>query len=152
MLIHSTRFGDIDVPAEQILQFPHGIPGFPAEKVFAYLVRDKKSPFSFLQSASDPNLTFLLAEPFTFFNDYEFALDDGIAQEMGLSEKNPPQIFTMATLQGKLEDMTVNLLAPLVVNTKERTGRQIILDRSQYSTRQKLFPNGLPQQTAKGGK
>lgn len=152
MHINSTRFGDIEVPEEHIIQFSNGIPGFPEEKTFAYLQLEPGSPFSFLQSTTEPNLTFLLADPFAFFNDYEFTLDDDLAAELEVTAENPPQVFNIATSRGKLEDMTVNLMAPVVINPGTRRGTQVILDRSLYPVRQKLFPNGLPQKPAKGGK
>ena len=151
MIIQSTRFGELEIAEIDIISFPHGIPGFPDEKKFVAVVSDPGNPFSYLQSAKEANLTFLLADPFTFFNDYEFSLDDAVAEELGVSPEKPPQVFIIATVKEKLEEMTVNLLAPLVINGQERIGRQIILDKSDYGTRQVLFPEGLPLQ-ATGGK
>ncbi|MBC2723260.1 MAG: flagellar assembly protein FliW [Desulfosporosinus sp.] len=152
MKIHSTRFGELDVEEEQLFNFPYGIPGFPEEKSFAYLPYDPETPFSFLQSTIEPNLTFVLVDPFAFFMDYEFVLDDEVAQELDLSHKNPPMVFLIATIRGKVADMTVNLLAPLVLNGVNRRGRQVILDKKEYSISHKLFPDGLPQEAVKGGK
>jgi len=152
MKIESTRFGELDVAEEQLFNFPYGIPGFPEEKSFAYILHDAESPFSFLQSTTEPNLTFILVDPFAFFKAYEFVLDDVIAKELDLSEENPPQVFLIASMKGKLADMTANLLAPLVLNGVNHTGRQVILDKTEYSISHKLFPDGLPQEAVKGGK
>jgi len=152
MIIQSTRFGALDIAETDIINFPRGIPGFPDEKTFVAVVSDPDSPFSFLQSATEANLAFLLANPFTFFNDYEFTLDDEVAEELGVSPEQPPQIFIIATVKEQLKDMTANLLAPLVINGQERIGRQIVLDHSNYGTRHLLFPAGLPAQAAEGGK
>lgn len=152
MKLESTRFDQLEVAEEQLINFPHGIPGFPDEKSFAHILQDADSPFSFLQSTTEANLTFLLVEPFAFFQDYEFVLEDEIAQELDLSPENPPQVFLIATVKGKLADMTVNLLAPLVINTVNRQGQQVILNKPEYSISHKLFPNGLPEAAGKGGK
>jgi len=152
MKIESTRFGELEVAEEQLIHFAYGIPGFPDEKTFVHLGHDAESPFSFLQSTTEVNLTFLLADPFSFINDYEFVLEDDVAEEMELSLENPPQVFLIATVKDKLADMTVNLLAPVVVNGINRLGRQVILDKPEYSIRYKLFPDGLPKEVAKGGK
>ncbi len=143
MNIESTRFGTLDVQEEQFIRFSQGIPGFPEEKSFVYLQEDRESPFSFLQSAAEANLTFLLVDPFQFFADYEFVLEDDISEELGLAPENPPRVFLIATVKEKLADMTVNLLAPLIVNNRSRLGRQVILEKPEYSIRQKLFPDGL---------
>ncbi len=153
MLVKSTRFGDLEVTEDQIIDFPYGIPGFPDEKRFVFLDYQPDSPFYFLQSAIEPNLTFLLIDPFSFFNDYEFALDDDAAAEIGLSRDNPPSVFNIATVKGGLETMTANLLAPVVINARDRKGRQIVLEKTDYPTRFVLFPDGLPEQrAAEGGK
>lgn len=152
MKIQSTRFGELEVAEEQLIRFSHGIPGFPEEKMFVYILQDVESPFSFLQSTVEANLTFLLVDPFAFFKDYEFVLEDEVTQELELSPENPPQIFVIATLKGKLAEMTVNLLAPLVIDGVNRSGRQVILDKTEYSISHKLFPNGLPQEALEGGR
>ena len=151
MKIESSRFGEIEVEEEKILNFPNGIPGFPEEKVFVYLPYEAESPFSFLQSTVEANLSFILVDPFTFFPDYEFTLDDEVAEELDVSQQNPPQVYLIATVKDKLVEMTVNQLAPLVINGKNRTGRQVILDKPEYSIRCKLFPNGFPAEATKGG-
>ena len=152
MIIQSTRFGELDIADTDIITFPHGIPGFPDQKTFVSVISDPDSPFCFLQSATQAHLTFLLADPFTFFKDYEFVLDDSVAGELGVSQEKPPQVFIIATMKHKLEDMTVNLLAPIVINGHDRVGRQIILDNTDYGIRHPLFPDGLIQQAAQGGK
>lgn len=151
MIIESTRFGEVEVAEEQLIHFSYGIPGFPDEKTFVHIGHDDESPFSFLQSTTEVNLTFLLADPFAFIQDYEFVLEDDVTEELGLSLENPPQVFLIATVREKLVDMTVNLLAPVVVNGVNRTGRQVILDKQEYSIRHKLFPDGLPKEAVKGG-
>ena len=152
MKIESTRFGELEVAEEQLIHFSYGIPGFPDEKTFVHMGQDDESPFSFLQSTTEVNLTFLLTDPFAFINDYEFVLEDDVAKELDLSLENPPQVFLIATVREKLADMTVNLLAPVVVNGVNRKGRQVILDKPEYSIRHKLFPDGLPIEAVKGGK
>jgi len=152
MRIESTRFGELEVVEEQLFSFPYGIPGFPEEKSFAYILHDEESPFSFLQSTTEANLTFILVDPFAFFKDYEFVLDDEVAQELDMSQENPPQVFLIATVKEKVADMTVNLLAPVVLNRVNRLGRQVILYKTEYSISHKLFPDGLPKEAVKGGK
>lgn len=152
MKVQSARFGELDVPENQVFSFPHGIPGFPEEKSFALIPHDEESPFAFFQSVAEKNLTFLIVDPFFFFKDYEFDLNNDLAGEMGLSQENRPQVFLIATTKGEVSDMTVNLLAPLVLNGVDHTGRQVILDKSEYSICHKLFPDGLSREAVEGGR
>ena len=153
MKIESTRFGTLEVSQEELLQFPHGLPGFQEERYFAFLPYQQGSPFAFLQSAITPDLTFVIIDPFAFFPDYVFKLEDSVVEEMELSGENLPQIFTIVRVTDKLDEMTTNLLAPIVVNAKVRTARQVVLESTSYTVRHLLFPNGAkPAQETKGGK
>lgn len=153
MKMESTRFGILEVSEEELLQFPHGLPGFQEEKSFAFLPYQPESPFAFLQSVTTPELAFVVIDPFAFFPDYVFKLEDSVVQELALSGENLPQIFTIVRVADKLEEMTTNLIAPIVVNIKTRTARQVVLENTSYTVRHLLFPNGTkPVQETKGGK
>ncbi|QDR81965.1 flagellar assembly protein FliW [Sporomusa termitida] len=152
MLIQSTRFGEIEIADSALIRFPAGLPGFPAEHAFAFLPYQPDSPFAFLQSATDPDLSFVITDPFPFFKEYCFKLEDTIIAELGLADDNPPKIVNIVRIPEKTEEMTANLLAPIVINWVSRTAMQIVLEKSPYTVRHRLFPQGLPNQAAKGGK
>lgn len=141
MLIHSTRLGQIDVSEDKIINFPQGIPGFSDEKSFAFLLYQEGSPFGFLQSLNEANLTFLVVEPFTFFPKYDFEVDDEITAQLGLSTENLPEVFNVVSVRGKTEEMTANLLAPIIINWRDQRGMQIVLEKTFYTTRHRLFPD-----------
>lgn len=151
MKIQSTRFGELNISEEYILQFRQGLPGFPEETEFAFFPYELNSPFAFLQSTKDANLTFLIVEPFSFFPEYTFELAEEWSKEIGVSTDNPPQILNIVSIKDPLQQSTVNLLAPVVVNWRERKAKQIILERVEYTTKHFLFPNGLPGKHAQGG-
>jgi len=152
MLIRSVRFGEIEVPEDSQIHFPHGLPGFPKEREFVYLPSAPDSPFAFLQSLAEPNLTFIVVDPFAFFQDYKFTLDDQLVSELGLADDNPPQIISIVSVPTNSEEMTANLLAPVIINTQSRTAIQMVLEKTPYTTRHRLFPNGFDKQPGKGGK
>lgn len=140
MIVQSTRFGELDVPDGQILDFSQGIMGFPEEKRFALMEYKPDSPFYFLQSLTDPDLTFLMINPFAFFNDYEFDMDDALMTEIGVTADNPPTVFNIATVKDKIENMTVNLAGPVLVNLRDRKAAQWVIEKTQFPTKYPLFP------------
>jgi len=152
MVVESVTLGQIEVPREKILRFDAGLPGFPDEKSFAFLPYGTGSPFAFLQSIVSPFLIFLVVDPFTIFQDYQFNFNDDLAREMELSEDSPPYVCNIVTIKDKLADMTANLLAPVVVNWNKRTAVQVVLEKSQYTTAHRLFPSGFPTQAGREGK
>ena len=153
MQIKSTRFGEFEVSEELIVQFPEGLPGFEDQKQFAFLpytVDEDNSPFAYMQAVQDPDLTLLLADPFLFFKHYSLNLNDEDAAQLGLSDSEETAgVYGVVAVPEKIDQMTVNLVAPIVVNWKEQKGMQIVLNRSPYSTKHRLFPLGLPQQQTK---
>ena len=146
MLVQSTRFGELEVAEEQIMDFSEGLLGFPDEKKFALMEYKPESPFYILQSMTDSDLTFLMINPFAFFNDYDFHMDDALMAEIGLTADNPPTVFNIVTVRDKLESMTVNLAGPVLVNIRDRKAAQWVIEKTQFPTRYPLFP------AAAGGK
>ena len=140
MILQSTRFGEMEVAEELIMDFPQGMLGFPDEKKFALMEYKPDSPFYILQSVGDVDLTFLLINPFAFFNDYEFSMDDALIAEIGLTPENPPLVFNIATIRDKLENMTVNLAGPVLLNARDRKAVQLVIEKTEYPTRYPLFP------------
>lgn len=151
MIIHSTRFGPVEVDEKDVLQFPEGLPGFPEEKSFAFFPYKPDSPFYFLQSAADQDLSFLMINPFDFFTDYEFPLDDGQVNQLQILQDDRPEVYCIVTIRDKIEEMTANLLAPIIVNCRCGIATQVILEKSSYTTKHP-FISAQEQKAAEGGK
>jgi len=134
--IKTTRFGDMDIEKDRVIRFPQGLPGFPDEKQFVLMEHKPGSPFMWLQSADTPDLAFVVTDPFLIVRDY---LQDAPALDRDrIWEKNgdKPLLLTIVNIpQGEPRKMTVNLQGPLVIDVQDRTGKQVILARSGYSTR-----------------
>ena len=139
--VDTVRFGEIDVEEDKIVHFDQGIPAFEDEHEFIVIPYDAESPYYFMQSLATPDLAFLLTVPFVFFPEYEFELDDMSLKELGIKRQEEVLLYVLITIPGgKVEDMTANLMAPVVINTTNMHARQIVLERSGYTTRHRLFP------------
>ena len=139
--VDTLRFGTIEIEEEKITHFPHGIPAFEEEQEFIIVPYDSESPYLFMQSLATPDLAFLITMPFLFFPDYEFELDDASQKELGIKSEEDMLIYVIITIpQGKIEDMTANLTAPVVLNKKTMQAKQVVLDKGGYTTKHRLFP------------
>src|SRR5215510_1717926 len=99
------------------ITFPAGLPGFPQAHQFQLAPWGPAgSPFLLLSSSDDPDIGFVVVPPWVFYPDYEFELDSGMAERLGLTASEDAVVFTVVTLRDKAEDSTVNLLGPIVVN------------------------------------
>jgi|CeladaMinimDraft_18_1061708.scaffolds.fasta_scaffold00758_8 flagellar assembly factor FliW len=139
MELKTSRFGTIVVDEREIYAFERGIPGFEDHKAFVIVSPEEDEPFSFLQSVSDPDLAFIMIDPFLFYRHYEFELPDNVAQELKITTPEQVVVRAIVTIRDKLESSTINLVAPIIINAEARLGRQVVLDKSAYTTRHPLF-------------
>lgn len=144
--IKTDRFGEIEVDENQIVRFQEGIPAFEDEHEFLILPYEEGSPYYFMQSAKTPELAFILTVPFMFFPDYTVEIDDETIRKLEIKNQDSVEIYTLLTVpNGSVRYMTANLLAPLVINSDGMLAKQIILDKSTYKTKHRLFPDTVKE-------
>ncbi|WP_405154142.1 flagellar assembly protein FliW [Paenibacillus sp. FSL K6-0108] len=140
-------WGELDVREENIYHFSKGLPGFDEETQFA-LIPWEGTPFIYLQSIKEPDLSFLLVSPFVFAPDYSFELPEADRAELEISEE--VSVYSIVTIQSEVSRSTMNLLAPVVLNPSKRTGKQVVLHQSSYATRHQIWP-AKDTNSVKGG-
>ena len=139
MIVKSIKLGDIEIAEQDCFIFPQGIFGFEKLEKFAFVKRDQESPFYFLQSCEDENITFICVDPFKFFSDYQVALPDDKWHELGINDKKSVYILCLATIPMEYQKTSVNLMAPLIINLEKKCGQQVILEKGNYKTKHFLF-------------
>ncbi|MFD0590661.1 flagellar assembly protein FliW [Paenibacillus sp. GCM10027627] len=137
-----TLSGKHEYKPEDIISFQSGIPGFKDQKSFI-VVEIEESPFKYLQSTDLAELSFVIVSPFDFFPEYEFDLSDDMRANLHIEDEADLLVFNIVSIRDELSSATVNLSAPLIINTKNRLGVQYILDNGTYSIRQPLFSSLL---------
>jgi flagellar assembly factor FliW len=97
----------------------------------------ENSPVGWLHSVNNSRLAFPVVATQALAFDYPDVPIEESAKRAGVGG-NEPSICLMAVLNvsGAGIDATVNLLAPIIVNVETRQGAQILLEASQYSTRE----------------
>ena len=136
MTLRSTRFGDLEVPADSVIEIPSGIIGFPRSQRFVML--DHKPPFSWLHSTEDPNLAFVVVDGAEFGESYQLKPPKG-DKDIDFKEGDEFAILVIVTVRSDPRLTTANLKAPIFVNIRNRKGVQIIFDNPQLSTRFALW-------------
>lgn len=135
MIIETLTWGSLEVEDEQIYHFSKGIPGFDEEVEYALIEDD--GPFVYLQSTRDKSLAFLMADPFSFYPEYEFELPEADAEELEIDSQI--RVLGIITLKREIEESTMNLLAPVVLNTEKHLGKQVVLHQAKYQTKHPLW-------------
>lgn len=140
--INTVRFGELEIDEKTIIHFAAGIPAFETEHEFVALPYSDDSPYMFLQSVATPELAFLMTDPFVFFSDYSFELDDASLEQLQIKDMEDILVCTLISVPPSgVKDMTTNLLAPIVINRHTMEAKQIVLERSEYTTKHPLFPS-----------
>ena len=142
MIVESTRFGAFEVDETRSIEFPEGIMGFPGSTRYV-IVEVEESPYSWLQSLDEPEVAFLSVEPWDFFPDYDLELGVEHQNELGISSPDETAVLVLLTVHrdGDAHDaieLTANLLGPVVINSERRLARQVVLDKTPYTTREPL--------------
>ena len=135
-----TRFGALARDPERIIVFPHGLLGFAGQH--RYLLADipgADAAFKLLQSADDPELSFVVLP--LDANDGLIAGPDLVAVQRALAMEDAAlAVLAIVTLRTAAErvDFTINLRAPLLVDTGRRVGYQHVLPDDAYPLRHPL--------------
>jgi flagellar assembly factor FliW len=140
-----TRFGAIDFLDEDVVSFPDGLIGFSWLKSFVLLSHKPDSPFRWLQSVDEPAIAFLLTDPNAYLESFSPEITPTDVKALRLSPTTAHLVYTTASIPGgEIEEMTLNLAAPIVLNLEERIGRQVVLEGDAYNIRHRVFPQANP--------
>ena len=141
------RFGTCTYRESEVLTFPWGLPGFANLRRFIALNLGGQEKFIWLQSLDDLSVALPTADPWQIFAEYSPSLPPYATSSLDL--RNPEDFATLCVVvvtPGAAE-MTMNLLAPIVVNLRTKTGRQITLETGGYSVRTPI-PRKAPSPAA----
>jgi flagellar assembly factor FliW len=134
--LHSTRFGDLEIPADSVLDFPTGLIGLPGTR-WALLARSTDSAFVWLHSLDDPEVAVPVTNPWRFFGSYEVELSDDEAERLGITEADQTSVYVTVRAAERLEDFCANLAAPILI--AGRAGHQVINQAPDAPVRAPLF-------------
>lgn len=132
----SKFFGEFEYRKKDIINFPKGMPGFEDTREYVIIDNpDGGGVFKWLQSLERPDLAFVVINPFIIKPDYDFELPDWAADRLGLGCAEDALVLTIVTVPENINNMTTNLKAPIVINTKNGMAIQVALDDERYSLR-----------------
>ncbi|MCH3964330.1 MAG: flagellar assembly protein FliW [Clostridium sp.] len=135
---HGTR----QYEENDVITFEKGIPGFENLKKFIIFPAEENNLFYILQSIENINIGIVLVSPFNAIKDYEFKLGDSIISKLMIKNEKDVLVLNTVTLNSRIENITANLKAPIVININRKVGEQIILDNSSYPIKYQLFKEG----------
>ncbi len=129
------RFGACTYRESEVLTFPWGLPGFGSLRQFVALSLEGQERFVWLQSLDDLSIALPTADPWQIFDDYAPQLPPYATSSLDLQRPEDFATLCVVVVSAGAAEITMNLLAPIVVNLRTRTGRQVTLETGGYSIR-----------------
>lgn len=136
MQIQTTRFGVVEVPETDLIRFESGLIGFPRELEFALIPHGESTVIAWLQSASTPGLAFPVVSAHGLLTDYPDVPLEPVIEKSGLRGELNDFAVLAVLCAPRMQPATVNLLAPLLINSVTRKGAQVFLEGSRFTTRE----------------
>jgi len=134
--LQSTRFGEVEIPDEAVIDFPLGLIGLGGSR-YTLLARSDDAAFVWLHSLDDPALALPLTNPWRFFDSYEVEIADDEADRLGIQSDDDTAVYVTVRAAESLEDFSANLRAPILVNNG--LGHQVINQAPDAPVRAPLF-------------
>lgn len=142
MTVETRLFGKITIDDDKVIKFQGGIVGFPNLTDFALMHDSERTDgkgLSFLVSLQEPAFSMPVMDPLLVKKDYNPTVEDDLLIPLGKLEQDDMLVLVTVTVPHKIEEMTVNLMAPIVVNATTRRAAQVILNDGDYPVKYPIY-------------
>ena len=142
MFIKTKIFGEVEISDDKILTFEDGIIGFPELKHFTLIHDEEKGKdagIRYFQSIEEPAFAMPVMNPLMVCEDYNPQVSEEFLSSLGnISDENIVVLVTV-TVPTDLTKMTVNLQGPIIINSDEKKGAQIIVEGNDYPVKFPIY-------------
>ncbi|MGN1482010.1 flagellar assembly protein FliW [Porcipelethomonas sp.] len=138
MKVLTRDFGEVEVNNEDIIKFESKIFGFDEYSDFIILYDDDfNGEYAWLQSVEEPGLCFIIANS-ALIPDYKPVFETEAEKVLG---KGQFEYWLMMVVSENIQDSTVNLKSPIIINLCNNKAMQLILE-DEYPVKYYLFKSG----------
>ncbi len=139
MKVKTTRFGELEVNANDIITFTEGLLGFENLKKYFVVDPGDSTLILWLQSTEDEKIAFPIIEPKIFKPDYIAKLLPADLNGLELESLQSAKLYSILTIPGNVTEMSANLKAPVVINSAKKVGKQIVLQDSKLTVKHEMY-------------
>lgn len=134
-------FGEVEIADDKIITMETGMIGFPDMRKFALIYDEEKgskTTVRWFQSMDDPQVAFPVMDPTVIKPDYNPMVSDEILAPLGDLNDDNSFILVTLTVPSKIEEMSINLKAPIVINIENNKGVQLIVE-DDFPVKYKIY-------------
>ena len=128
MKFETARFGTIETAESRVITMKGGILGFDHLRRFTLLIQEQGNPLWWLQSLEDGAVAFVVIDPRVVKPDYRPEISKTDRAFLEISQEEEFSLLSIVTIRHQPFGVTVNLRAPLVINTEKRLASQVVLE------------------------
>ena len=141
----TVRFGELDYRNEDVINLPEGLVGMPSLRHWLILEMGDDVPMKWFQSLDRGDFGFPVCQAYLFHDDYNVTVRSATLAQLRNENADDLTTLIITTIHPGGDQVTGNLLAPLVIDTETRQGVQLTVDDGNYSLRQEInyFKFGL---------
>ena len=139
MQVDTLRFGTVEVDENKLIIFNDGIPGLEQYKKYALLQFEDSYPIVWLQSMEDTGICLPVLDTFKVLPEYVFDIDESDVKALEITSPDELHVVSVVVIPEDIQGMTVNLAAPVLINTKTGKAKQVVLSGSEYNVRAPVF-------------
>ncbi|TFH03719.1 MAG: flagellar assembly protein FliW [Spirochaetales bacterium] len=134
MRIFSKAYGEIEIAERQVIQFPMGLFGFEHLQRYA-LLDAAQAPFYWLQSLEDPEIAFVMMNPYDLRPDYVLDVPDADLDSIQFESDEDILVFAIVTIPDDPDRISANLQGPVMINRVHQLGWQSISLSPEWRTK-----------------
>lgn len=133
--------GSLLVREDQIVTFTSGLPGLGQIHRFALIEAPQIFPCLLLQSLDDPEVALATAAALDLVPNYQPGAVGPALREIKARGLEDVKVLVLLTIPlGRPEEMTANLMSPILINPTHGLGKQIVMENGRYPQKHPIAP------------
>lgn len=141
MKINTKNFGEMEFTEESIISFVQPLYGFEDYKDFVIIENDEVPGIVWLQSCEEPDLCFIMISPKVAVDVEKYKKHIPEAELAKIEATSDFECWLVMVVKDTIEESTVNLKSPVVINLENSQAMQIILEED-FPVRYFAFEKG----------
>ena len=134
MQVKTRLFGEIEITDEKVINLIHGLIGFPDMKRYTLIFDEEKKDkgnIMWLQSLDETDFAMPVMLPQLVKPDYAPTLNVDSLEQLGELTDDNTYVLVTVRVPKDTKEASINLKAPIIINTDTNIGDQIIIEGSE---------------------
>ncbi|MCR5518170.1 MAG: flagellar assembly protein FliW [Lachnospiraceae bacterium] len=142
MKINTKNFGEIEIDDNKVIEFPNGIIGFDDLKKFTIIYDSEKEDtqgIMWLQSLDEEGFAMPVVNPLFVTDNYDPKVEEDLIKGIGDFSDEDLIVFCTVSVPIDIKNLSVNLKAPILINTATKKGIQVIVENEEYEVKHGIY-------------